>query len=135
METKLISSPVTGGQAISSQREQRVIMESKARQSETNSVALDKRASAPVDLNAAKEAAKAKAAEDIEGLVERLNTKALTSSHTLRFSIDEKLGKAIISVVDRDTDEVIRQIPPETAMQIAEAFDEVTAGHLLTEQA
>ena len=67
--------------------------------------------------------------------MERLNTKALTSSHTLRFSIDEKLGKAIISVVDRDTDEVIRQIPPETAMQIAEAFDEVTAGHLLTEQA
>ena len=81
------------------------------------------------------ESLQAQTAEEIDQLVDRLNTQSLTSSHTLRFSIDEKLGKAIISVVDRETDEVIRQIPPETALQIAEAFEEVTSGHLLTESA
>lgn len=73
--------------------------------------------------------------EQIKEAVEKLNTQALASSHTLKFSLDEKLGKAIISVVDRETNEVIRQIPPETALKISEAFDQVTSGQLLTELA
>lgn len=70
-----------------------------------------------------------------EKIAERLNSQSLNKSHTLRFTVDEKLGKAIISVVDRETDEVIRQIPPETALQIAEALSEISAGQLLTERA
>lgn len=73
--------------------------------------------------------------EQIDEVVEKLNTQALASSHTLKFSLDEKLGKAIISVVDRETNEVIRQIPPETALKISEAFEQVTSGQLLTELA
>ena len=56
-----------------------------------------------------------KSRDEVQELVRELNTKAQNHNRTLRFSIDEKLGRSVISVVDRETDEVIRQIPPETA--------------------
>ena len=73
--------------------------------------------------------------QPLDQIVDKLNSQALASNHTLRFSVDETHGKPIISVVDKETDEVIRQIPPETALKIAEAFAAVTSGNLLSESA
>lgn len=134
MDAKIISSAVSSTQVPAQQRAQNpALLETQkgSRQSAPNDVSISENTTSPKFA----ESAKVQTEKEIDELVDRLNTQSLTSSHTLRFSIDEKLGKAIISVVDRETDEVIRQIPPETALQIAEAFEEVTSGQLLTELA
>ncbi len=43
----------------------------------------------------------------------------------LEFSVHEKTGKTVIKVVDRDTGEVIREIPPEELLDIAARIDEM----------
>lgn len=39
------------------------------------------------------------------------------------FSIDEKSGEMVVKIIDRATEEVIRQIPPEEMLEIARALD------------
>lgn len=58
------------------------------------------------------------AVQDIQGTVDNL-------AHNLRFSIDEDTGKTIIKVMDIHTEEVIRQIPSEEAVEIARTLDKV----------
>ncbi len=134
MDAKIISPAVGGAQVTAQKRPQNSILLETQKSPRENSTT-EQLLVANVKQNKAPESQQVQTEQEIDELVERLNTQSLTSSHTLRFSIDEKLGKAIISVVDRETDEVIRQIPPETALQIAEAFEEVTSGQLLTESA
>lgn len=43
----------------------------------------------------------------------------------LKFSVDEDSGRTIVTVLDSDSGEVIRQIPPERILQIAENLEEV----------
>jgi flagellar protein FlaG len=40
-------------------------------------------------------------------------------SSELRFSIDRHSRRAVMKVVDRETEEVIRQVPPEYVLQLA----------------
>lgn len=136
MDAKIISPTVSNAQAGAQQRPQyerpvELASNEVTQVGEENTTTVKVK----VEVDRPAEALQAQTTEEIEELVDRLNTQALSSSHTLRFSIDEELGKAIISVVDSETDEVIRQIPPETALQIAEAFEEVSSGQLLTELA
>lgn len=57
--------------------------------------------------------------EEVREVVRELE-KNLKDSHTdLRFSVDNTTGKTIVSVVDSETKEVIRQIPAEEIMQMA----------------
>lgn len=58
------------------------------------------------------------AAQKIQNTVDNL-------AQNLRFSIDEDTGKTIIKVVDAHTDELIRQIPSEEAVEIARTLDKV----------
>ena len=58
------------------------------------------------------------AVQKIQGTVDNL-------AHNLRFSIDEDTGKTIIKVMDVHTEEVIRQIPSEEAVEIARTLDKV----------
>lgn len=44
-------------------------------------------------------------------------------ANDLRFSIDEDTGRTLIKIVDRETDEVIKQIPSEELLRIAKALD------------
>lgn len=41
----------------------------------------------------------------------------------LRFSVDRSSGRSLIRVVDRTTDELIRQIPSEEVLAIGQAID------------
>jgi flagellar protein FlaG len=52
---------------------------------------------------------------------------------SLHFSVDEKSGETVVRVVDSETQEVIRQIPSEELLAIADRLRS-TAGVLLTEQ-
>jgi len=52
---------------------------------------------------------------DLHRLVGKLNVASRAIGHDLRFEVDLKNGPAVIQVLDRETGEVIRQIPSEKA--------------------
>ena len=52
---------------------------------------------------------------DLDKLVEKLNIASLNVGRDLRFEVDLNSRRAVIQVLDSETGEVIRQIPPEEA--------------------
>lgn len=63
--------------------------------------------------------------QQVEEAVERLNKYLSSEQRNLQFSIDEYTGRSIVSVVDAETGDVIRQIPGEETLRIARALDEM----------
>lgn len=59
--------------------------------------------------------AREKTSQDMEELARALNVASQSIGRDLRFEVDMESGRSVISVLDRDTGEVIRQIPPEKA--------------------
>ncbi len=47
------------------------------------------------------------------------------NNDNLEFTIDEESGRRLIRLVDRQTQEVLRQIPSEEMLQIAKALDKL----------
>ena len=66
-----------------------------------------------------------KAVEDVQRFVE-------TMTNNLQFSIDDDSGRTVVKVVDRQTEEVLRQIPSEEMLDIARALGKLKG--LLVEQ-
>ncbi len=54
-------------------------------------------------------------AAEVEELARKLNVATQSIGRDLRFEVDMESGRSVIQVLDRDTGEVIRQIPPEKA--------------------
>ncbi len=52
---------------------------------------------------------------DLERLTAKLNLASETIGRDLRFRVDMERGRSVIQVLDRDTGEVIREIPPDEA--------------------
>ena len=50
-----------------------------------------------------------------------------TVSRSLQISVDQDLGSTVITVMDSDTDEIVRQIPSEEVLQIARFLQEQQA--------
>lgn len=63
-------------------------------------------------------------AEQITQALKDIN-QALESSQArnLEFSVDEESSRTIVKVVDRQTHEVIRQMPTQEALEIAKSLD------------
>jgi flagellar protein FlaG len=57
----------------------------------------------------------AAAKPDLENLTAELNLASETIGRDLRFQVDMESGRSVIQVLDRETGEIIRQIPPEKA--------------------
>lgn len=55
------------------------------------------------------------AVEDVRKFVEPI-------TQNLEFAIDDDTGRTVIKIIDRQTDEVLRQIPSEEMLQIAQAL-------------
>jgi flagellar protein FlaG len=67
--------------------------------------------------------------EDIEKFIEELNTKLHSLDRETRFQLDEKIDMTYVSVVNKDTKEVIKEFPPEeirTFMAKMKEFNEST---------
>jgi len=62
--------------------------------------------------------------EDLAGVVESLNSYLQSVQRELRFSVDDVSGRTIITVMDRENQEVIRQIPPESMRTLADTLRE-----------
>ena len=52
-------------------------------------------------------------APDLEALAAELNLASQSIGRDLRFEVDMENGQSVIQVLDRETGELIRQIPPE----------------------
>ncbi len=61
----------------------------------------------------------------VEQAVAQLNDYVQSLQRDLRFTVDDDLGRAIVHVVDRNTQEVIRQIPNETALRLARNLKDI----------
>lgn len=72
----------------------------------------------------AKEAVPATAAELKEAL-DQFKTAISVVANELTFSIDEDSGRTLVKIIDRETEEVIKQIPSEEMLQIAKALDKL----------
>lgn len=64
-------------------------------------------------------------AEQVKQAVQKIQGTVNNLAQNLQFSIDEDTGKTIIKVMDVQTEEVIRQIPTEEAVEIARTLDKV----------
>ncbi len=59
-------------------------------------------------------------------LVESLENYTNTLQTNIGFSVNTKLEKVIVTITNKETDEVIRQIPPEELITLLEKMEELT---------
>ena len=90
----------------------------KSEQQSGNNLPSQVRTERPAQQEAAQEQREVRT-QRVERAVEQLNDYVQSFQRDLKFSLDEDLGRTVVSVVDRNTQEVIRQIPNETALQLA----------------
>lgn len=64
--------------------------------------------------------------QELEEVVEDLNDFAQTVRRQLQFSVDEDSGKTIIKVLDAETGETIRDIPPEEIINMQKQLRETS---------
>ncbi|MEM9103483.1 MAG: flagellar protein FlaG [Pseudomonadota bacterium] len=64
--------------------------------------------------------------EKIQESVQQLNDSARQLNRDLEFSVDNDSGRTIITVKDRRTEEIIRQIPSEDVLKIANRVKELS---------
>ncbi|PID42455.1 MAG: flagellar biosynthesis protein FlaG [Proteobacteria bacterium] len=57
--------------------------------------------------------------EQLEKAVTRLNDYIQSVQRDLHFNVDDDSGRMVVKVVDRNTNEVVRQIPDEVALNMA----------------
>ena len=63
--------------------------------------------------------------EVVSAAVEKLNEAMAASSQSLKFEIDEDTKQIVVKIIDQGTDEVVRQIPTEEALQMAKSIDKM----------
>lgn len=62
--------------------------------------------------------------EQLDNAVSKLNDFVQNVQRDLQFEVNNELGETIVRVVDQETREVIRQIPDEVAMRLAEKLQQ-----------
>lgn len=73
--------------------------------------------------------------EELKRITEALQRRINPVAPELQFSVDQDTGRSIIKITDRTTNEVIRQIPSEEALQINKGLDRFEKGFLLDRKA
>lgn len=66
--------------------------------------------------------------EEVVQAVTQIADYVQSISRDLQFRVDEQIGTTVITVVDSETDEIIRQIPAEEAVSLARYIAEVRSG-------
>lgn len=63
--------------------------------------------------------------EKLNQAVNDLNKKLDMLNSQLRIEVDEDTGIQVVKIVDKDTKEVVRQIPPEAVLKVAKYLNEI----------
>jgi len=72
--------------------------------------------------------------QEVAHAVQNINEFFQMVRRTLQFAVNEDSGRMVIQVKDIETDEVIRQIPPEEVLELTKRLDEFK-GFLFREKA
>ena len=98
-----------------------------------------------ISASAKPQAPRAKAAtedtrEQLQALLEQVGDRIQPESRSLSFRINEDIDGVVVSVIDTETEELIRQIPAEAMVRIAETLQRIdastaNAGLLLSDKA
>lgn len=75
--------------------------------------------------------------ESLSNAVTQMNEFIQSTQRDLRFNIDEETGHTVVKVIDRQTEELIRQIPDEIFLKLARHLkdNQDDPVHLFNEQA
>lgn len=73
--------------------------------------------------------------ENVEAAVKQMNEYIQSTQRDLSFSYDKSSGETVVKVLDRGTQQVIRQIPDETFLKLARSKDSDGSFQLLNAQA
>jgi flagellar protein FlaG len=68
---------------------------------------------------------------DVQESVGRLNDLMQIVRRELHFSVDEDSGRTVIKVIDSETQQIVRSIPPEEVMTLVERFSSAGPSSLL----
>ena len=71
----------------------------------------------------------------LQNAVSELNDFVQNIRRNLEFTIDDESGRIVIKVIDSESKEIIRQIPPEEAVQLAQALEGTRDGTILNAKA
>ena len=72
--------------------------------------------------------------EQVKDAVSKLNEYVQSTERTLDFQMDEDSGKTIIKVFDKSSSELIRQIPNELALELAQNLNDEEPSLLFSAQ-
>lgn len=72
--------------------------------------------------------------DDVDRAAQQINEALQMVSQKLEFSVDKDTDKFVVKVMDKETGEMIRQIPSEELLKIAKALDKLQ-GLLVKDQA
>lgn len=61
---------------------------------------------------------------ELQAAVDTLNRALQAANRDVVFSIDEDSKRVVVKIVDSETDDVIRQIPSEQALELSRTLDE-----------
>ena len=88
--------------------------------------------SAPPDASAAPSAEESPT--QLDAALQQVNDKLKVLGTDLHFGVDTDSGLTVVKVIDRDSGDVLRQIPSEAAVRIARSLDRFV-GHLINHRA
>ncbi len=71
--------------------------------------------------------------DEVQELVEQINKKLDYLNKYLKITLDDELEIPVVKILERETDRVIRQIPPEHILSLMKKIDEML-GILLSER-
>lgn len=63
--------------------------------------------------------------EDVSAAVDKLNEAMVASSQSLKFEIDDDTNQIVVKIIDQGTQEVVRQMPTEEALNMAKSIDKM----------
>ncbi|MBQ0762852.1 flagellar protein FlaG [Marinobacter psychrophilus] len=78
----------------------------------------------PADQAAQARESKESQKEKLTSAVSKLNDYVQSVQRDLQFEVDSELGQVIVKVVDQKTQQVIRQMPDELALRLAEKLQQ-----------
>ena len=89
---------------------------------------------APAPRAAPEKAAAEPGRDEVSSAVKKLNEALPQSAQSLEFEIDEESKDLVFKIIDRDTKEVVRQMPTKEALEMAKSIDKMV-GRLLDQSA
>jgi flagellar protein FlaG len=66
------------------------------------------------------------ASQNLQKTIEELNVNKSIRQHNLKFDVNENLGRTVVKVIDSKTGDLIRQIPSEELVALAERIETQT---------